>query len=153
MPHDHAFVPIPFAGPQGPLSRWCGYGPVGQPCMGTTDEHLAATDMRPADDAIIAILDRVWFAAVDASSSPDFTDDDEARERYRGRVLAEARTALLDSQATWPVHLRDHSPHQRCGGCGRYTWAPDQFGQECGMPQPRGPRCAGRFIPVVTDVP
>lgn len=37
------------------------------------------------------------------------------------------------------------SVYQVCGKCGRKTWARDQFGAACGMAQPNGEKCAGRF--------
>ena len=45
----------------------------------------------------------------------------------------------------WPAHLADISPVQSCDRCGRKTWTQTAFGSECGMPQPTGERCPGRF--------
>ena len=50
-----------------------------------------------------------------------------------------------EDQSSWPAHLRDDAPQARCSGCQRYTVAVSEFGQTCGMPQPNGSRCAGRF--------
>ena len=36
-------------------------------------------------------------------------------------------------------------PSGRCQGCGRCCWGADCFGTPCGMPQPSGERCQGRF--------
>jgi hypothetical protein len=44
-----------------------------------------------------------------------------------------------------PAHLRDDAPHQRCDGCGRKTWATEDFGGICGMTQPAGWTCRGTF--------
>lgn len=33
----------------------------------------------------------------------------------------------------------------RCSACGRKTWAPADLGTVCGMPQPNGATCTGRF--------
>lgn len=56
----------------------------------------------------------------------------------------------MADQSTWPAHLRDDAPYQRCDQCGRKTWAVSEFGRECRMPQPwrSGPsvRCAGLFV-------
>lgn len=41
-------------------------------------------------------------------------------------------------------------PRQRCSGCHRYTWAKSEFDGQCGMPQPTGPACTGRFQPTST---
>lgn len=49
-------------------------------------------------------------------------------------------------EANWhPIPLLDDSPSQQCGRCHRYTWAPEEFGQECRMTQPDGFPCGGRF--------
>ncbi len=48
-------------------------------------------------------------------------------------------------QASWPAHLRDDAPSQRCSSCGRNTWAVEEFGNECRMTQPSGQACGGRF--------
>lgn len=44
-----------------------------------------------------------------------------------------------------PEHLADIAPSRQCDRCGRKTWTRTAFGTECGMPQPDGERCAGRF--------
>lgn len=44
-----------------------------------------------------------------------------------------------------PAHLRDDAPFVRCSGCGRKTWTPSDRGSICGMPQPDGRTCTGRF--------
>ena len=46
---------------------------------------------------------------------------------------------------TFPAHLRDDAPSRRCSVCGRRTWSPSAFGSPCGMPQPAGDLCTGRF--------
>jgi hypothetical protein len=48
----------------------------------------------PDDAAAEAAFNQVWTAAVDATTSPDFAGDDDARERYRRSVYAAARQAL-----------------------------------------------------------
>lgn len=35
--------------------------------------------------------------------------------------------------------------YQVCDKCGRKTWAQSEFGAVCGMTQPSGEKCAGRF--------
>lgn len=42
-------------------------------------------------------------------------------------------------------HLADDAPCQRCGRCGRYTWAVSEFDGEDRMTQPDGSPCGGRF--------
>jgi hypothetical protein len=44
-----------------------------------------------------------------------------------------------------PAHLRADAPQAQCSDCQRWTVATEEFGQLCGMPQPDGRRCAGRF--------
>lgn len=53
----------------------------------------------------------------------------------------------MTDQSTWPAHLRDSAPRQRCGRCGRWTWSIEDFGRECRMPQPDTYPCGGRFGP------
>lgn len=53
-------------------------------------------------------------------------------------------------QSTWPAHLRDDAPRQRCGRCQRYTYALSEFGAICSMTQPDGLPCGGRFGSVAT---
>lgn len=52
-------------------------------------------------------------------------------------------------QSTWPAHLRDDAPHQRCDRCGRKTWDRENFDGRCMMPQWDGAawvgQCGGRF--------
>lgn len=50
-----------------------------------------------------------------------------------------------EDQSSWPAHLRDDAPSQRCSGCGRKTWAVGQFGMQCLMTQPDGSECSGAF--------
>lgn len=45
----------------------------------------------------------------------------------------------------WPAHLRPDAPKVQCPACLRWTWAVEEFGQVCGMTQPDGRRCPGRF--------
>lgn len=52
---------------------------------------------------------------------------------------------VFDDQSSWPAHLRDDAPFQRCGRCGRKTWHIDGFGTEDRMIQPDGYPCGGRF--------
>jgi hypothetical protein len=47
------------------------------------------------DDAVTRALYRVWCASTDSALSPDFEGDEEARERYRLAVMAEARKELI----------------------------------------------------------
>jgi hypothetical protein len=54
-------------------------------------------------------------------------------------------------QSSWPAHLRDEAPRQRCSSCQRYTWSTEEFGQTCGMPQPSGERCPGTFGPADSE--
>jgi hypothetical protein len=51
-------------------------------------------------------------------------------------------------QSAWPPHLRDDAPRQQCSGCGRFTFATSEFGQNCLMPQPDDALCSGTFGPV-----
>jgi hypothetical protein len=44
-----------------------------------------------------------------------------------------------------PSHLADIAPSRRCDRCGRQAFTQTAFGNECGMPQPDGSRCSGRF--------
>lgn len=48
-------------------------------------------------------------------------------------------------QSTWPAHLRDDAPSQRCRRCGRFTWSAEEFDAEDRMTQPDGYPCGGRF--------
>lgn len=48
-------------------------------------------------------------------------------------------------QPSWPAHLRDDAPYQRCGRCRRRTYATSEFNTECRMTQPDGFPCGGRF--------
>lgn len=50
-------------------------------------------------------------------------------------------------QSAWPAHLRDDAPVNRCSRCRRYTWSTEAFGTVCGMTQPNGRACNGRFEP------
>jgi hypothetical protein len=44
-------------------------------------------------------------------------------------------------------------PHlARCSACGRKTWEPLEVGAVCGMPQPNGTSCTGRFASPVSAV-
>lgn len=58
---------------------------------------------------------------------------------------ADVPTGYSADQSTWPAHLRDDAPHQRCGRCQRYTYATSEFGAVCSMTQPDGLPCGGRF--------
>ena len=51
-------------------------------------------------------------------------------------------------QSTWPAHLRDDAPSQRCDKCGRHTWSVEEFGRQCLMSQPNGIACTGWFSDV-----
>lgn len=47
---------------------------------------------------------------------------------------------------TTPMDYRPTgAPSQRCSKCGRRTWHPTAPGQRCGLTQPDGSRCDGRF--------
>jgi hypothetical protein len=48
--------------------------------------------------------------------------------------------------ASWvpPMPANDED-YQVCSKCGRKTWARSEFNDICGMPQPDGGKCAGRF--------
>jgi hypothetical protein len=49
-----------------------------------------------------------------------------------------------------PKHLRKTTPPTAvCDNCGRKTWAHDQLGRFCEMPQPDGTVCTGQFIPFI----
>lgn len=56
------------------------------------------------------------------------------------------------ADAAWlsevPAHLRDDAPKQQCTACRRFTVDTSEFGADCGMPQPSGGRCTGRFAEV-----
>lgn len=52
---------------------------------------------------------------------------------------------LIIDQSTWPAHLRDDAPSQRCSRCGRCTWSIEEFGKACRMPQLNGMTCGGRL--------
>lgn len=82
----------------------------------------------------------------------------EAAERIRdtfkafGGLVTEVQVDLYGDefnwsadQSTWPAHLRDDAPTQRCGRCGRQTVDTAQFGTEDRMTQPDGYPCGGRF--------
>jgi hypothetical protein len=51
----------------------------------------------------------------------------------------------MSDQSTWPAHLRDDAPSQKCNRCGRCTWSVEDFGTEDRMTQPDGNPCGGRF--------
>lgn len=53
-------------------------------------------------------------------------------------------------QSDWLEWLRDDAPYQTCGSCGRKTWDTDEFNQTCGMTQPSGVPCGGKFGPRIT---
>ncbi len=46
---------------------------------------------------------------------------------------------------SWPAHLRDDAPFQRCDRCRRKTWTAAAFDTEDRMTQPDGNPCGGRF--------
>jgi hypothetical protein len=55
-------------------------------------------------------------------------------------------------QSTWPAHLRDDAPYQRCDRCGRKTWDTSEFGGGCIMPQTYS-AIEGWYNPVWRHVP
>jgi len=54
------------------------------------------------------------------------------------------------SHMTWNP---DAAPKAQCGRCGRWTWAPIEFGQEDRMRQPDGFPCGGMFTKAQTGGP
>jgi len=55
--------------------------------------------------------------------------------------------------AYWPAQQPPAVlPLSSCSACGRKTWDPLEVGAVCGMPQPSGTSCTGRFVPPVPAV-
>jgi len=52
---------------------------------------------------------------------------------------------MAEEKRDFPAHLRPDAAFLICDRCGRKSWALDQRGQVCGMPQPDGSRCQGIF--------
>jgi hypothetical protein len=56
-------------------------------------------------------------------------------------------------QSTWPEHLRDDAPYQKCGRCQRHG-SRQEFNMICRMTQPDSLPCGGRFGPeIFRDTP
>ena len=51
----------------------------------------------------------------------------------------------LDCPVHTPEHLRPDAMHYTCSGCGRWSWERESWRQRCGVTQPNGARCNGRF--------
>jgi hypothetical protein len=60
------------------------------------------------------------------------------REAQQGDVLNDDVHQRLEE-------LFNDDVYQRCSKCGRKTWARRQFNDVCGMTQPDGSKCTGRF--------
>lgn len=57
------------------------------------------------------------------------------------RILLNTALAPPDCQR----QAAGEAPYQVCNRCGRKTWAGEEFFDVCGMSQPSGRKCAGRF--------
>lgn len=66
------------------------------------------TVLRLPAENVTSALESVWNAATDAATSPDFDGDDDARGRYRLRIMSEARTRLTDGGPE-PTAVREWS--------------------------------------------
>jgi hypothetical protein len=89
----------------------------------------------------------LWIGSIVECSCGDryVCNDDQREGLHWVRVPKPAGGWPAIDQSSWPAHLRDDAPSQRCSRCGRNTWAVEEFGNECRMPQPSGKACGGRF--------
>lgn len=118
---------------------WCGLArhliaiAPGQ-CWWTAGEHAHARDACWGSPACRdARFPPVGERASSAASLPG-----EARPGSREDVEAQLGAKLV------PPGSEGEATAQ-CSACGRKTWDPCEVGASCGMPQPNGTACAGRF--------
>lgn len=65
---------------------------------------------------------------------------------WRGSLVDLGTASYQEAVAAGMGHLHKDAPMLRCSDCKRVSRVEDDFGKLCGMSQPDGCSCGGRFL-------